>query len=219
MNAIKRAQVQAIHARLSRLYKRVQDAERIRKKAHRKLTGHRDLPPLAKKLTSPFIYGAKRLNADTRTRIMALRKRITEEELALREFLRAPAEDWDEDFLYVRACEAIRDARALFCRKRIFLEAKEKTSSKILHALFNRQIVSMDQEIDTAIANVHDAVWVYSKIAKKNIRLASCSRYENMMLLYQTSEYQDPTSLLRDLFIVDKEFDRLEKNLMKESFR
>lgn len=211
MADLKRTRVRAVRARLRRLYALVRDAERTRARSHAKICRHRKLPRIPKRLATPFTQGAFRLENDASARLMALRERITAEERALTDLMRAPETEVDIEVLREDALAAIDEARAAIQKRRAFSEFAVKSESKVLGAISEMAIPSRDESIDRALARVHDTVFAYGAITGKEIRLAPLARYENMMLLYATAEMRDPATLERDLARADHLLARLQE--------
>lgn len=211
MADLKRNRVRAVRARLRRLYALVRDAERTRARSHAKIRRHRKLPRIPKRLATPFTQGAFRLESDASARLMALRERITAEERALTDLMRAPETEVDIEVLREDALAAIDEARAAIQKRRNFSEFAKKSDAKVMGVLSELAMPANDDTIDRALARVHDAVFIYGTMMGKDFRLSSLARYENIMLLYATAETRDASSLERDLARADHLLARLEE--------
>lgn len=208
---LKRIRIQAVRARLRRLYALVRDAERTRARSHAKIRRHRKLPRIPKRLAAPFTQGAFRLESDASARLMVLRERITAEERALTDLMRAPETEVDIEVLREDALAAIDEARTRIQKRLTFSDVAGKTENKVLGAISEMAIPSRDESIDRALARVHDAVLIYGTMMGKDFRLSSLARYENIMLLYATAETRDASSLERDLARADHLLARLQE--------
>lgn len=209
---LKRIRIQAVRARLRRLYALVREAERTRSRSHAKIRRHRKRSRIPKKIATPFTHGAVRLESDASARLMALRERITAEERALSDLMRAPEEDASIEFLCVDALAAIDEARTRIQKRLTFSDVAGKTENKVLGAISEMAIPSRDESIDRALARVHDTVFAYGAMTGKE-RLAPLARYENIMLLYATAEMRDVTALERDLARADHLLARLQETI------
>ena len=210
---LKRIQIQAVRARLGRLYALVREAERTRSRSHAKIRRQRKRSRIPKRLAAPFAHGAVRLESDASARLMALRERITAEERALSDLMRAPEEDASIEFLRVDALAAIDEARARIRKRHAFSGFADKTENKMLAAISEMAIPSRDESIDRALARVHDTVFAYGAMTGKDFRLAPLARYENIMLLYATAEMRDVAALERDLARADHLLARVRETL------
>lgn len=208
---LKRIRIQAVRARLRRLYALVREADRTRSRSHAKIRRHRKRSRIPKRLAAPFTHGAVRLESDASARLMALRERITAEERALSDLMRAPGTESSIEFLRVEARATIDEARTSIRKRRAFSDFAVKSENKVLGAISEMAIPSRDESIDRALARVHDAVFIYGEAAGKDFRLESLARYENMMLLYATAEMRDVTALERDLARADHLLARLQE--------
>lgn len=210
---LKRIRIQAVRARLRRLYALVREAERTRSRSHAKIRRHRKRSRIPKRLATLFTHGAVRLESDASARLMALRERITAEERALSDLMRAPEEDASVEFLRVDALAAIDEARTRIQKRLTFSDVAGKTENKVLGAISEMAIPSRDESIDRALVRVHDTVFAYGAMIGKEIRLAPLARYENIMLLYATAEMRDVTALERDLARADHLLARLQETI------
>lgn len=210
---LKRIRIQAVRARLRRLYALVREAERTRSRSHAKIRRHRKRSRIPKKIATPFTHGAVRLESDASARLMALRERITAEERALSDLMRAPEEDASIEFLRVDALAAIDEARTRIQKRLTFSDVAGKTENKVLGAISEMAIPSRDESIDRALARVHDTVFAYGAMTGKDFRLAPLARYENIMLLYATAEMRDVAALERDLARADHLLARLQETI------
>lgn len=210
---LKRIQIQAVRARLRRLYALVRDAERTRSRSHWKLVRHRHASYLLRQLTTPLTHGAVRLESDASARLMALRERITAEERALSELMRALGAEADIEILRENALAAIDEARTCLRKKRTFSDVAKKTDTNVLGVISAMTMPVADETIDRALASAHDAVFIHDAVTGQKDRLSSLTHYENMMLLYATATMRDPSALERDLARADHILERLRESI------
>lgn len=208
---LKRIRIQAVRARLRRLYALVREAERTRSRSHAKIRRHRKRSRIPKRLAAPFLQGAFRLESGASARLMALRERITAEERMLTDLMRAPGTEADVETLREDALAAIDEARAAIQKRRSFSEFAKKSDAKVMGVLSELAMPANDDTIDRALARVHDAVFICGTMMGKDFRLSSLARYENIMLLYATAETRDASSLERDLARADHLLARLQE--------